>query len=172
MKDRRAIQVFEHETLHVGTRGFCKEHFDRLVLFNDKYGGQYLSPGYGKVKFNGYVGVFQVAGLTIEVLPKAGREGNKKVWHDALLGMLKVSGFLNLRTVSEADLKMNKGTLFDVYIEVFLAHCHALLTEGLIRQYRLKSDNRTALKGRLLFHEQLKHNTIRLFLKGGGKGDS
>jgi len=160
MKARRTIQVFEYETIHVGPCGFDEDDFDRLVRFNDRHGGQYYSPGYKKITFNSYVGVIQVAGLTIEILPKAGREANKQLWHDALLGMLKTSGFMNLRAVSDADLKLRQGSLLDVYLEVFLSHCRRILEEGLVCRYRLESANRNALRGRLIFNEQLRRNMI------------
>jgi 5-methylcytosine-specific restriction enzyme subunit McrC len=160
MKARRTIQVFEYETLHIGSHGFDDDDFDRLVRFNDKHGGQYYSPGYRKITFNSYVGVIQVAGLTIEILPKAGREANKQLWHDALLGMLKISGFMNLRAFSAADLKLRQGSLLDVYLEVFISHCRRILEEGRVRRYRLESANRNALRGRLIFNEQLRRNLI------------
>jgi len=161
MSVRKTIQVFEYETIRVGSKDLDKEQFNLLAKFNERHQGQYYSTGYNSIRFTNYVGVLQVAGLTIEILPKAGRESNRQLWHDVLLQMLKVSGFLNMRAVSEADLKMRKGSLFDVYLEIFLAHCRNIQHEGLVRQYLLSSSNQNALRGRLLFNEQLKHNMIR-----------
>jgi 5-methylcytosine-specific restriction enzyme subunit McrC len=161
MSECKTIQVFEYETIRVGSKGFDKEQFDLLAKFSERHQGQYYSIGYHSIRFTNYVGVLQVAGLTIEILPKAGRVSNRQLWHDVLLQMLKVSGFLNMRAVSVADLKMRKGSLFDVYLEVFLAHCRNIQKEGLVRQYLLRSSNQNALRGRLLFNEQLKHNLIR-----------
>lgn len=161
MKARKTIQVFEYETIRVGSNGLNQEQFDLLAKFNDRHQGQYYSTGYNSIRFTNYVGVLQVAGLTIEILPKAGKVSNRQLWHDVLLQMLKISGFLNMRTMSEADLKMRKGSLFDVYLEVFLTHCRNIQQEGLVRQYLLHASNQNALRGRLLFNEQLIRNLIR-----------
>ncbi len=156
----KTIQVFEYETLRVGTNGFQQEHFDLLVKFTEYHLSQYYSIGNKSVTFSSHVGVLQVSGLTIEILPKAGRVSNKQLWRDVLLQMLKMSGILKMRVVSKANLRMSSGSLFDVYIDVFLEHCRKIMTVGLIRQYLLRSANRNVLRGRLLFSEQLKHNMI------------
>jgi len=99
--------------------------------------------------------------MVIEVLPKTGKVSDKDLWRDVLIDMLKASGFLNITTTSDAHLKLRKGTLLDLYYQVFLDQCRQLVSEGLLRQYIQKTSNRTALKGRLLFQDQLKQNLVR-----------
>jgi 5-methylcytosine-specific restriction enzyme subunit McrC len=161
MNSNKVIQVFEYETLRVETNGFTNSHFDLLAAYIDKRQDQYFQLGYRSIRFTNYVGVIQVQDLVIEVLPKTGRVSDKEVWREVLIDMLKISGFLNVTATSNALLKLRKGTLLDLYYQIFLNQCRQLLNEGLSRQYVQQTSNRKALKGRLIFNEQLKHNLIR-----------
>ena len=97
----------------------------------------------------------------IEVLPKTGKVSDKDLWRNVLIDMLRISGFLNAAATSDASLMLRKGTLLDLYYRVFLNQCWRLQTEGLLRQYVQKTSIRRALKGRLIFSDQLRHNLVR-----------
>jgi len=160
MKPPNVIQVFEYDTLRVGTRGFTAYHFDLMAAYLEGR-EQFFQLGHHSIRFTSYVGVIQVQELIIEVLPKTGKISDKDLWRDVLIDMLKISGFLNVAATSDAYLKLRKGTLFDLYYQVFLDHCRKLQAEGLLRQYIQRTSNRRALKGRLLFNDQLKQNLVR-----------
>ena len=161
MKLPDTIQVFEYETLRVGQKGFTDEHFERLAIFLDDHRKPYYSLGHRSVRFSHYVGVLQVQDLVIEVLPKTGRITEKELWRDILVDMLKLSGFLNVKAVSEASLNLRGGTLLYLFFEIFLGNCRSIFYEGLVRRYHLNRKNRTALRGRILFSNHLKHNLFR-----------
>ena len=70
----RVIQVFEFEklTLYKDWRDRYLEprELEKLYEFNDNNDNLYFTGIRDGVKFNNYVGVIQIGGLTIEILPK------------------------------------------------------------------------------------------------------
>jgi 5-methylcytosine-specific restriction enzyme subunit McrC len=156
------IQVFEHQVLRIGEQGFTDAHFDALVLFNQRHADEFFVVRHNSLKFTSYVGVLQVGGLTIEVLPKADRAeiGGKQKWHGALIDMLRACGHLRLAAESSADLRLRRASLFDLYMEVFLADVEGLLHQGLVKKYRQIAGNVTALKGRLVFSRDIAENLV------------
>lgn len=158
----KTIQVFEHQSLTIGTDGFTQGHFDRLVRYNEVHGGKYYDIGHNKIRFKNYVGVIQVGSLIIEILPKAdaSREPSREKWQKALIRMLQRSRMLKLESLSMATLKLQSATLLDLYIESFLVEVRRLSHEGLLRRYRLSQGNVPYLKGKLIFSKQITKNYI------------
>ncbi len=164
----RIIQVFEYEklTLHKDWRGnhITQPELDRLYEFNDKNDNIYFTGIRDGVKFKNYVGVIQIGGLTIEILPKA--DNNKATkedynyWHNALLNMLRICKHVNVTSVSEASLKRKHHSLLDLYFEIYLDEVEKLLRTGLIKNYRKTSSNILALKGRIDFNKNIQQNLI------------
>lgn len=156
------IEVFEHQVLRIGEGGLSEAQFAALVLFNQRHQDRFFVVRHRSLKFSSYVGVVQVGGLTIEVLPKAdsSEAGDKGKWRDALIEMLWACGYLKLAAVSTASLRLHHGSLFDLYMEAFLAEAQVLLHGGLVKKYRKVTGNITALKGRLLFSRQIAENLI------------
>jgi 5-methylcytosine-specific restriction enzyme subunit McrC len=165
---RKPIQIFEFEklTIHPDSRGRCLSHdeLNRLYDFNDRNGNQFFTGIRDGVRFKNFVGVIQIGGLTIEILPKtdnkSGDEEEYIRWHRALLNMLKVCNYINVSSVSEAHLKRRYHSLLDLYFEMYLNEVQQLLRNGLTKQYRRKSSNVLALKGRLDFNKNIQKNLI------------
>src|SRR5688572_4501072 len=93
----RVIQVFEHErlTLHKDRWGqsLTKSELEKLYEFNDRNSNQYFTGIRDGVKFTSFVGVIQIGGLTLEILPKADKHQSQsefehkavtKSWRNAL----------------------------------------------------------------------------------------
>ena len=70
MRNSKPIQVFEHQQLKIGDQGFLKSHWEALGLYNESHENKFFVLTPKGVKFNQYVGVLQVGGITIEILPK------------------------------------------------------------------------------------------------------
>lgn len=159
---REVLQMFEHEVLRIDEHGLTEAAFDALVRFNQRHHDQFFTVRHRSLKFANYVGVLQVGGLTIEVLPKADRGGpdDKNKWRDALIDMLRSCGYLQLAAASTAHLHLRRTSLFDLYMEAFLTEVRALLHHGLVRKYRRATGNLTALKGRLLFNRHIAENLV------------
>ena len=162
MSNKNLIQVFEHHKLRVGEKSFSQQHFKSMVLFNEHHNNKYFTVGYNSVKFTSYVGVLQVGGLTIEVLPKADNnsKADESTWQGVLLNMLKVCKHLKVDNISEAQLAKRYNSILEVYYAMFLTEVEALIHKGLIKKYRRKQTNQTALKGKLLFAQNIQKNVV------------
>ncbi len=165
----RLIQIFEYErlTLLPNERGdhLLPQELAKLYDFNDRNENEYFTGIRDGVKFTNYVGVIQIGGLTIEILPKADkrRSTNQKElekWRNALLSMLAVCRKIKVDSVSEASLNKRYHSLLELYFEIFLDEVAALIHRGLIKQYRNTSSNTLALKGRIDFAKNIQQNLI------------
>ncbi|GGW48777.1 hypothetical protein [Arenibacter certesii] len=73
-KRKNILQVFEHSTLYYGRVyndiTFEEKHFNALAKLNQLHNNEYFTLLHKGIKFSQYVGVIQIDGLTIEILPK------------------------------------------------------------------------------------------------------
>ena len=164
----RTIQVFEFEklTLHKDqyNRFLKKEELTRLYEFNDRNNNVYFTGIRDGIKFNNYVGVIQIGGLTIEILPKTDKKANVEedftTWQRVLLDMLRACKLINSTSVSETNLKRKHNSLLELYYEMYLDEVQNLIHNGLVKQYRRNSGNVLALKGQLKFTQHIQQNLI------------
>lgn len=158
------ITVFEHETVRFdkGDKKITEDQFDALRLYFGEKGLPYYSLCYNGITFNEHVGVIQIGKTLIEVLPKADKiststkEENK--WRDILIDMLRAVGSFDIKAPSHSNLKIKPNTILDLYFELFIKEVEYLLHNGLVKQYRKKEGNVTALKGSLQFAQHLQLN--------------
>ncbi|HRZ97496.1 MAG TPA: hypothetical protein P5084_08070 [Paludibacter sp.] len=163
---RHHITVFEHERIKLDqVITGCKFDAAKLLALQKYYGDKgvpYYSLIHNGVQFNEFVGVIQVGNLLIEVLPKADKsthsESEDKKWRNMLINMMRAVGSFDIRVTSSSHLKIKPNTVLDLYIEMFISEVEYLLHAGLIKQYRKKEGNVTALKGNLLFGKHLQQN--------------
>ena len=160
MTNNKTISVFEHQRLYVGEEGFMQVHLDALLKLNELHEGNYFEPIAKGLKFNQYVGIIQVAGLTIEIHPKADKDDDDNRWKNVLLKMLKACGKLNARTAGSANVKRQNLNLLEVYFEKYLFEVDTLIRQGLIKQYRKQTKNTKALKGKLEFAGHVQKNLV------------
>lgn len=165
------IQVFEHQKIRVGEpirtpdggeHAITPTHHRALASFADTNRNRYFSCGPRTIRFGSYVGLIQLGNLGIEVLPKADKRerGGHNRWHRALVHMLRVVGDLGLEAQDEANLLINPGRLFDLFINRFVGECERLLHQGLAKGYRSEEGNRTAFRGRLQVAEHVRRNAV------------
>lgn len=167
----RLIQVFEHDKLT--SKSLCSKGeelgdkiIDKLWQYNDSNKNIYFEAIRHGVKFKNYVGVIQIGGTTIEILPKADKLNTtsateKDVWHNVLLKMLAHCKKIKVNAVSEASLRKRYQSLLDLYFEVYLNEVNQLVQQGLIKKYNQNRGNVLALKGRLDFAKNIQQNVIR-----------
>lgn len=176
--NKNLIQVFEHQKLTLDTGKYplppsktCLGKFDEgLWRKFEEYHEQTNTPFFklirNGVQFTSYVGAIRIGKTTIEVLPKADRtnqnesDQEKDNWHDVLIDMLKTCHLLTAKQSGEANLKLKANSIFELYFELFVNEIEQLLRQGLIKKYRKKEGNRTALKGALQFSKHLNRNLI------------
>lgn len=164
-KSQHQIQVFEHQTLYHGTEykgvEFKENHFNALVKLNVLHDNQYFTIVHKGIKFKQFVGVIQVDGLTIEILPKIDNNSeDANVWRDVLIEMLRVTRKLKVQKVGDADVRKQQIHLLDIYFEWFLTEVQLLIHQGLIKQYYKETSNVKALKGKLEFAGHISKNLV------------
>ncbi len=163
MQNKKFIQVFEYQKLRYDDSGaFRKHHFDAMVKFNELHQNKYFTIIHKGIRFGSYVGVIQISGLTIEILPKADNNENadKNLWQNVLLNMLKICKKIQVESISETQLKKRHHSILDVYFELYLSEIERLVKKGLIKKYRKNQSNQNALKGKLLFAQNIQQNLV------------
>jgi 5-methylcytosine-specific restriction enzyme subunit McrC len=162
-KTKEHITVFEHEILR-HDKGEKRITLDQLKALQNYYGDgiPYYSLCYNGVQFNEFVGAIQIGKTYIEVLPKADKKqktvSEENKWRDILIDMLRAVGIFDIKTPSHSNLKIKPNTILDLYFEIFIKEVEYLLHNGLVKQYRKKEGNVTALKGSLKFAKHLQQN--------------
>ena len=163
MNNKKFIQVFEYQKLRYDDVGiFRKHHFDAMVKFNELHQNKYFTIIHQGIRFGSYVGVIQIGGLTIEILPKADNNENadKNLWQNVLLNMLKICKKIQVESISGTQLKKRYHSILDFYFELYLDEIERLVKKGLIKKYRKNQSNQNALKGKLLFAQNIQQNLV------------
>lgn len=164
-KIKENIVVFEHEILRFdrGEKKITKDQFEALERYYGN-GKPFYKLVYNGVQFNEHVGVIQIGNTLIEVLPKADKTPHSvaedKKWRDLLIGMLRAVGSFDIKSTSSSNLKIKPNTILDLYFELFIKEVEYLLHNGLVKKYRKKEGNVTALKGSLQFSKHIQQNLI------------
>lgn len=164
MLKENVIQVFEHSFLPIEGK-FEQLHFVALSKLNALHNYKYFDLKHNGIVFKQYVGVIQVDGLTIEILPKIDKyesenDEAKIKWQNALIEMLRVTRKLKIQKVGEANVNKQQIHLLDIYFEWFLNEVQLLLHQGLIKQYYKETSNVKALKGKLEFAGHISKNLV------------
>ena len=111
-----------------------------------------------------YVGVIRAPdGYQIEVLPKVGRVAgsNAQDARKLLVDMLRcLPGFRHIQTFN-AHLAATRMPLLEVFMREFLLAVERVVKRGLRSDYTAQQDNVPALRGKLLFAENLRQNLCR-----------
>ena len=156
---KKLRQYFEFDRINFEMEGFTAGEITALEIFSDK--SSYYDLAHGGIRFKEFVGVLQVEKLTIEVLPKIDRDDQEKgKWRNILLDMLKECRLLHPETTGFADLRLRSNSILELYFELLISEINDLNRRGLIKKYRTESGNQYALRGRLMFNEQIRENMI------------
>ncbi len=160
MLKESTIQVFEHSFLPIEGK-FEQRHFVALSKLNALHNYQYFDLKHNGIVFKQFVGVIQVDGLTIEILPKIDNDGKSEaVWQNVLIEMLRVTRKLKVQKVGNANVNKQSIHLLDIYFEWFLNEVQTLIHQGLIKQYYKETSNVKALKGKLEFAGHISKNLV------------
>jgi 5-methylcytosine-specific restriction enzyme subunit McrC len=154
------IIVYEHDRLTTDHASFNARHLNALLKLNEYHNFEYFDPIPNGVKFKQYVGIIQVDGLSIEILPKADKDNNSADWKGLLLQMLKACGHLKASSAGAANVKRQHLNLLEVYFELYLTEIETLIHRGLVKKYRKNTGNVKALKGKLEFAGNIRHNLV------------
>ena len=160
MKRQKPIHVFEYGKLKVGEHGFKENHLNALLNYNETHDFEYFNGIRNGIQFKQYVGIIQVDGLTIEILPKADNNDDELYWRENLVKMLHFCRKLKADPIDTANVKRHRNHLLEVYFEIYLNELESLIHKGLVKQYRKQSKNVRALRGKLEFAANIKYNLV------------
>ena len=143
------IHAFAGDEEHADALEFLKISFRRNV-------GDIIS-------VNNYVGLIQMQnGYQVQVLPKIdfgtdpdrGNEETKRVF----LRMLRSMKDFPSKVFNDANLKMDRMTLYEIFINMYLQEVRTLVKHGIKSAYVAREDNLKYYKGKLMVNEQIKQN--------------
>lgn len=164
----KTLSVFEHGRLTVGKKGtydpnqhLTKEELLALELFYEDE-PRYYTLVHNGVRFNQWVGLLRVGELQIEVLPKLATDSaseDHEAWRHFLLDILVRSKVLKFQVRPHSQTG-TRQTMLDFILRYYLDRLGEALHRGLIKRYRRAEGNLTALKGKLLFAQQVRRNLV------------
>jgi len=159
------ISVFEYSRLKTGCEycgvAFTPALLESLERFHASSKTRYFNLIHNGVEFCEYVGVIQVDGIQIEVLPKLdSNSGDVNAWRDLLIGMLREVGMFRVSAPSSSLLTLRSNSILELYFDLFITEVEYLIHTGLVKQYRRQTLNQTSLKGSLDFPRHLSQNLI------------
>ena len=115
------------------------------------------------ISVNNYVGLIQMHnGYQIQILPKidfgndpdSKNEETKRVF----LRMLRTMKDFPSKVFNDANLKMDRMTLYEIFINMYLQEVRTLVKHGIKSAYIGKEDNLSFYKGKLVVNEHIKRN--------------
>lgn len=116
------------------------------------------------ISVNNYVGLIQMQnGYQVQVLPKIdfgtepdnGNEETKRVF----LRMLRSMKDFPSKVFNDANLKMDRMTLYEIFINMYLQEVRTLVKHGIKSAYVAREDNFKFYKGKLVVNGQIKQNS-------------
>lgn len=114
-----------------------------------------------------WVGVIQIPGLQLEILPKTDdatpeADGDSEdATRRNLMTMLLRGGLGTVRSRGTANLSLKQGTIYDQLVVAFLDRALEELRRGLDRQYATEEGNLAVLRGKLVIAQQVTRNAAQ-----------
>lgn len=148
-------------------RDFVTENRDVTVEIEETFSFT-RSGGKEVIRIRNYVGIIETKSKTIvEVLPKiylgAGTRTEDEEVRQTRLIFLRMLRYLRdapFKKIDEAHLRITRFPILEVFISSFLSELDLLVKQGINKHYVSQEINHSILKGRLLFHEQIRQNLI------------
>jgi 5-methylcytosine-specific restriction enzyme subunit McrC len=154
------LTKYEYDRVTLSDEGMDQAKLDALLRFNEYHNNQYFDGIAKGIKLKQYVGIIQVDGLSIEVLPKVDRIRDNDTWREVLIQMLKATGRMKVQTNGHANVQRQHLNLLEIYFEMYLKELQYLIRSGLVKKYRKETSNVKALKGKLEFAGNIRKNLI------------
>ncbi len=161
---RRAVRVRIREYGRISVRDVGRAPLQRLRTFDEQQvrGGGTPVFDWGRrneVRARNIVGVIQVPGLCVEILPKIdGDDGNAQA---NLVYMLNVTRRIPVIDAGMTALDVVNASLLDAFALIFASRLRDQLVRGPDRAYvRLESDL-SVVKGQLVIQEQIRRDDAR-----------
>lgn len=150
--------------------------FQELVEFIHEFSGNeenadaldFMRIGYKRnvgdvVVIKNYVGLIQMKnGYQVQVLPKisfySGEDSGNKETKRVFLKMLKSMKDFPSKVFNDANLKIDRMNLYDIFINMYLQEVRQLVKRGIKSTYIGQEDNLKYYKGKLLTSQHIRNN--------------
>lgn len=158
VREYEPIKIGQHFSKHEKT--ITRSQAKLLEKFEKKQGKTIFTWGNNKVTPQQWVGVFGIADLQIEVLPKLALGGEEDFIRKNLIYMLSVAKEVPLRVQDLGRMNTAKAPLLECFIMVFIDKLNNAIKKGIIHDYSSIEENSYFLKGKLNVSMQLRKNLL------------
>jgi 5-methylcytosine-specific restriction enzyme subunit McrC len=164
------IVLREHEKIAVAEqwdsarRTIGQDQLDLLLYHQERHGASLLELGYRSLKASSWVGTLGLGEHCLDVIPKiddATGSLDERRTRQNLLWMVSRAGLVPIADADIASLTADPGTMLVAFLRLYVQKLAQEWQRGPIRQYVSDEQNRTYLRGKLLFTEQLRHNLFQ-----------
>lgn len=172
VREFEAITYNEEYRLDEGYKFLEKDSFDELEKFilTSQYNCESQSMDYLKItskksvgkiiQAKNFMGLIEIKnGFRVEILPKifnSSVEESKKTF----IRMLSCLKDFPSKVFNEANLKIDKMNLYEVFINMYIQQVRNLVKKGIKSGYFPLEDNANFYKGKLLFQNNIKQNLL------------
>jgi 5-methylcytosine-specific restriction enzyme subunit McrC len=164
------ISVFEHQPIPLVSDDVALKgvHLRQLERLNRQAGVDLVRLGYKQLRATSYVGVIQLGGVAVQILPKVDttlrEDGNDPISVDSalanLLWMLVYAGELPVHEGEVASLLKRRADLFEILVRIFCKRLTEQMERGVHRTYQRQENTLPVLKGRWLLGRQLREQPL------------
>ncbi|WP_069187985.1 hypothetical protein [Bacillus sp. FJAT-27251] len=157
----KSVSIREaYDWLHLG-KPINQPEWDELLQFLQKKYISFAEIGYGKIRFTNLVGVIQLSTVRIEILPKLIiHDESEQKNREALLNMLSITRTLPVSLHEATTSKLARADLVHIFAEIYIQLLIKELRRGVYKEYKLRQENSSSLKGRFLLHEHVRKNAF------------
>lgn len=166
----RTLVVYEHQLIHVvssaggdSSRSCINiRQEDELAAMQSFLPTNAFERKYRAIKFSSFCGVIQLSDLTIEILPKIYSDDERaSVNRKGLLDMLIVCLNLSTPETGLAQLALQHQNLLHIFVDLYCKEVFTQSHQGLLKQYIRREENLYKLKGKILWHSQVRKNIVQ-----------
>jgi 5-methylcytosine-specific restriction enzyme subunit McrC len=160
------LTLREYEKARIGdrwdpeARQVSESVVSQLEKIQSTRGEQIFSIGRREIAARHYVGTLGLGDRAIDVLPKVDESDDPTVRRH-LIQMLATAGLVPALEAGEAQLGSSASAILDVFMALYVRRLAVEWRRGPIRDYRKEDRQRRFLRGKLLFHEQIRRNLQR-----------
>lgn len=156
-----AVTVGEHQTLSVGEGADLTSAEAALLARIAQRRRGFCTLGHRSLRLANYVGLVNLGGRILEVLPKIGEEADPAEGRGTLLRMLRLAYGLPMFEQGGVGHRLRQRELLDVFVLAYLRSLLRLVRVGLVRRYRTEEEDLGVVRGRLLLQRQVAVHAMR-----------
>ena len=159
----QTVTASEYQVLGIGEGVGCLTAAEAALLatVGQKRRG-FCTLGHRSVRLAQCVGLVNMGGRMLEVLPKLGEDADPIRGRGTLLRLLRLAHDLPLFEQGDVGHALQERKLLDVFVLAYLRELVRLVRAGLVRRYRADEGDLGVVRGRLLLQRQVSEHAMRL----------